>query len=158
MNTTAFRIAICAAMLFVSCGGTEGARPVEGTLILQLEGAPQWVLMGWAGYGEAPARLCGVGSASDTVDNFMLYSMAFARMGRDLERNLTKWVRAHHKIDRYDYHGWGSGGEGYGVKSNDGQELADIARQLHKSSIEGHIRRLHTRSGRAIMRIIAYGG
>ena len=126
-------IAIVIAGMFMACGGPEEQKPVQGALAPELEGAPQWVLMGCANMGGETAPICGVGSASGTRNISMARSMAVGRARTDLARNLQVKVKALYK----DYQATTTGGEDFGTAANDEQHVVDVSKQITKTTLSG---------------------
>jgi hypothetical protein len=126
-------IAIVIAGMFMACGGPDKQPEVRGALAPELDGAPQWVLMGCANMGGDEAPICGVGSASGTRNISMARSMAVGRGRTDLARNLQVKVKALYK----DYMATTTGGEGFGTEANDEQHVVDVSKQITKTTLSG---------------------
>lgn len=128
-------IAIGSAVLLFACGGPPQPEPVKGALTGELEGAPQWVLMGCSNMGDGgeTAPICGVGSFSGTRTISMARVGAVARARTDLARNLQTKVKALYK----DYMATTTGGEGYGTNANDEQHVEDVSKQITSVTLSG---------------------
>ena len=125
----------CAVLLFACGGSVQEKEPVKGALVGELEGAPQWVLMGCAsmGGGGETAPICGVGSFSGTRNISLARTGAVARARTDLARNLQTKVKALYK----DYMATTTGGAGYGTNANDEQHVVDVAKQITSVTLSG---------------------
>lgn len=137
MNGLVRLIAVCCAALLLACGGpVQEKEPVKGCLSKELQGAPQWVLMGCAhmGGGGETAPICGVGSFSGTRNISLARSGAIGRARTDLARNLRTRVNALYK----DYTATTTGGDDCMMScANDEQHVVDVSKHITKNTLSG---------------------
>ena len=127
-------IAIGCAALLLACGGPVPEKePVKGCLSKELQGAPQWVLVGCAnmGAGRETSPICGVGSFSAPRDISTARSAAVGRARTDLARNLQVRLWALFRSVENST----SGAVDFGTSANDEQHVVDVAKEVSKITL-----------------------
>ncbi len=121
-------LAICAAALWIGCGGTSS--PERRGLELP-DSAPAWAGRGCAGHDDAAdaSMICALGSAVSTRNPALARTTAISRARTELARSIQV------EIDSLlaDY----GTSTGEGARSSDDQRVIDVSRQITKVALEG---------------------
>ena len=126
---------VASTALAIGSTGCSSVTPPSEAMPGEFAGAPDWVVQGCRGSGEAKNgdALCGVGSIGGTRNIALARTAAVGRGRTEIARTLQVKVKAMLK----DYQATTTGGAGFGNEMNDEQHLEDVSKQITQLSLSG---------------------
>jgi len=117
-------------ILLSGCGGSSPQQSLNTVVSAELEGAPEWVLVG---HDNNDKTLSAVGSTTGTNNVSLARTAAMGRGRTELARQLAVSVKAMLK----DYQATVTGGGAFGEAADDEQYIQDVSKQITDINLTG---------------------